>query len=366
MKTKTIESIPSAAQPASREVVMKASAAASPAPSVLRSRVVATDRLELQVREIAQHLSEIRRLEAMARDLLQEVMGRPSTAEDIQNDWIDAWAFVCLRMIEGDGVEFAHLEPSAYRHFEAVWLERVKGLKAYYIWKNRQTGDPTTNYFEASATIRQQLFNRRNVSAFEFERVKHYIEEQYLTASRNPVLADESKSAAFELVKRKAQRIYDTTRNEDSRVNWFRARLYTSMFYQNIVGAVLDHNEQKTRTILKAFEFSKAPENRYHIINGFETMVAINFLSPAIVREVLEHPELYDFSMEPVSDWPEAVALPVGLRFDRDDQQLVFEGVMAEGDRDSLLAQLTDQRHRAAVERLFIQTRLQPFKDQIL
>jgi hypothetical protein len=154
------------------------------------------------------------------------------------------------------------------------------------------------------------------------------------------------------LIKRNAKRIRETTGNLDNDINWFRAKLYTGMFYENIIPAVIENNEDKTVMILKAFQFSKAPENRYLIINCFETAIAIHFLDKNIIQKVLKNSEEYDYSMVPVEDWPgpEKIEVPPEwkekFRYDSDDKQIIYEGIMKKEEKNKLEAKLTEKNIR--------------------
>ncbi|MDQ3848020.1 MAG: hypothetical protein M3261_03595 [Thermoproteota archaeon] len=287
----------------------------------------------------------------------------PSTAEGMSKDWEDACAFACLKIIEGE-IDFTQIEPASYPLLEDTWLRDVKRLKAYYIWKSEDTGDSEKNYFKASNEIRRLLLWQERAPIQEFKKVKDYLEEHYLTEVDDEKL-DENKPATNMLISRKARRIWEIRGDLDQIANWFRAKLYTTMFYENIIGAVVNDDKQKTLAILRAFEFSKSPANRYLIINGFETAIAISFLNKDIIHEVLGKPELYDFNMEPLDDWPDTVKFS-NLRYDKDDKQLIYDGVMKEEERDSLLNVLPEKKHRQAVENLYQQSQFRPFKDMIL
>ena len=57
------------------------------------------------------------------------------------------------------------------------------------------------------------------------------------------------------------------------------------MFYEHIIPAVLQNDEESVLTVLKAFQFSN--ENSYNlIINCFEAALPIYFLNPGIVEKL--------------------------------------------------------------------------------
>ena len=322
--------------------------------------------LENFVREVAGRFQILRKVQKLFWEhqaRLRNVALIPSTNEEMLNDWCDACAFVTLKIVEGDEISFTDIGPQSYRLLEDVWLRRVKQLKAYYVWENEDTGDSDRNYFKASEWIRTSLFRRRRASLEDFQKVKEYIEDRYLTRDGK---LDENKVSTKMLICRKAHRIWEVNGDTDHIANWFRARRYVAMFYENFIGAVVENDAHKTVAVLKAFEFSKAPSNRYLIIDAFETVIAIYYLNKNIILDALKTPRLYDLSMEPVDDWPEEVKLDHPLRYERDAKQLIYEGVMSEEELRGLMQTLKDERHRVAVVHLFQQSQLRPFEEMIL
>ena len=315
----------------------------------------------------AERFGIFRRMHALDRefwDRIERSGEYPSSEEERIEDWLDACAFLSLKIMEGKEFTLGQLEPAAYRLLEDAWLKTIKQLKAYYIWRANPSGNSEDDYFQASQDIRAWLRERPRVSLEHFEPVKKYLQECYLLDADTGRL-DVLKPGTDHLISRKAQRIWDTTRLTDDEANWFRAKTYVSMFYANIVAAVVRDDYEGTRMVLKALEFSKSPTNRYLIINGFETAIVIDFLNKDVVRDILETPRLYTFSMEPVDDWPYGDRIS-GLRYDRDAKQLIYEGVMSDAEKQELLIPIREQRFRLAVERLYQQSQLGPFKDMIL
>ncbi|MCI5210197.1 MAG: hypothetical protein D3910_15695, partial [Candidatus Electrothrix sp. ATG2] len=88
------------------------------------------------------------------------------------------------------------------------------------------------------------------------------------------------------------------------------------------------------------------------------------------VQSILDEPELYDFSMEPVSKWPSKYAIPAPvkgkLRYENENKQLLYEGVMSETQRDTLISMLEKPSYKVAIQHLFEQSQLRPFREMIL
>jgi len=327
-----------------------------------------TNHLLAYIRQISEQISEIRRIEHLLwehKHRLKNLNQMPSTPQEMESDWCDAVAYLGLKVLEGVEVQLTQLEPESYFLLEEVWLNRIKQLKAYYFWKNEDKGSPEANYSSASDSIRDRLLFAPRAELCAFAPIEAYIAKRYLRDDDCSKL-DDKKASTNLMVAHKAQRIFATTHEPKDEVNWFRARLYISMFYENIIGAVKDNNREKTVAILKAFEFGKAADHRYLIINAFEAAIAVHFLNKEIVHQVLQDPQLYDFSMEPVIDWPTRTILPKAMRYDQCNRELIYEGVMTDAIKSDLLRQLTEERHRSATERLFQQSQLRPFEKQVL
>ena len=326
--------------------------------------------LEIIIRQAAEKFSLIRKAERIFweyQQKLDHLKTSSSSPEEMLQDWVEGAAFVSLRIIENDGIRITDLNPESFRYLEESWLKDVKQLKAYYLWKTDRIDDQEQNYAKASQTIRDLLVNGSQSPVKEFQKIKDYLETRYLEPKTRRL--DDSKSWINMMIARKAERIWQmalASRDPvDSNANWFRARLYVSLYYENIIGAVVDSDKEKTLNILRAFQFSKSPRNRYLIINAFEAAIAIAFLNKDIVREVLATPELYTFNLEPVRAWPSDIQTD-HLRYNSADSEIEYIGVMAYAEKERLKVLLREESQKDAIERLFLQSQLRPFEAQVL
>lgn len=319
--------------------------------------------LELLVQQKAREFSRDRKLGRFTSEYIDSI---PSTPQEMLNDLLDARAFLVLNILDQE-MRLADIDPGAYYLLEGVWLRRVKQMKAFHIWKVGGTGSRDGDFHQASREIREWLLKRGRSDLSSFNKVRTYLRDSYLDDSD---ALDERKLGVSRLITAKARRLWEMTGETREKVNWFRAKLYVTMFYENIIGAVVAGDLQKTAMILKAFEFSKFPRNRYLLTNGFEGAVAIEFLDKDVIRAILEKPSLFNFNMVPVRGWPEPVngrsRCGGRFRYDDNDEQIIYEGVMDVQERDTLLAELDTEEHRIAVEHLFEQSELQPFREMIL
>jgi hypothetical protein len=319
------------------------------------------------IERAARDFSHTRKLEVLTgnRDILDSIS---SPLEAMLEDYLSARALFVLNVVERE-IPFGLLDSQSYKHLENSWLRRVKQTKAFYIWKNGGTGNAEADFDKAGKEIRAWFISRKQADLQDFERVKAYIEEGFLGAKRN---LDDGKPSAHSAIENKAKRIWQTTGQTNEKLNWFRAKLYVTMYYENIVGAVTETEDQarKTATILKAFEFSKSPENNYQIINAFEAAVAMEYLNKDVIAELLKDPSSFDFNLVPVDDWPEHIEKPTicGGRFsyERDAKQIVYEGEMSEHERDAIRAEVKTEVQRLAIDHLFLQSRRRPLEEMFL
>lgn len=315
------------------------------------------------VRFMALLLSRDRKLEKLYNPYFLDSL--PSTHAEKMDDWINACATLAIRFLEGRLGPFDILDEETYSLFSDLWWRRVKQVKAYQIWKDGSAGNHEQDFDKASSELRA-LFFSKNGSSRDFSRLQGYLQRHYFDEQGK--LA-EYKFSTQELIRRKALRIWQTTGEPNSDRNWHRAKLYCSMYYENIIGAVTKRNRRNTAQILKAFEFSKSPDARYLVTNAFEVMIASEFLDKDVVASILDEPDAFDFSMVPVENWPSAMMPPAGcnghFHYDPENEQIIYEGEMTDEVRLALRDGLSAE-HKDAVDHLCEQSRLKPFREMIL
>jgi hypothetical protein len=310
--------------------------------------------------------------------------GKPSSQLDMDWDWRQAETLFASDVLDGFPNFAGRIGSASYGLLEEVWLKDVKQIRAYFIWKKRGApypGQEREDYDFACDHIRRLLTDRsgkRSIKArpSEFGEAKAYIEQRYLTNGR--VVhegASEKAAAARVLIARKAERIHERRKQTESKYsecaendlrNWIWAELYVKMFYENIVPAVMENGKENVLAVLKAFQYSKAPENCWWVINCFEAALAIYFLNANTIQELWKDsdsepwPETVMESVARVSSWPKDYRIPdaVSGMFRFDGDCISFKGVMTEAQRHALLNSLSDRDARTHVEALFRQSRV--------
>jgi hypothetical protein len=290
-----------------------------------------------------------------------------STREEMESDWSDACIFWALKLLNGS-ICINEIQPASTWRFKQVWLTKMKEAIAYFLWNElkrcRTPDDPEADYYEACERIRDKLIGDTKLPPKDFEGIKAHLVEKYLTTG---LTIDESKSDTKELIGTKASRIWQSTGQNDDARNWLIAKMYTKMFYENIIPAVVDDNSENVLAVLKAFQFSEAPENRYEIINCFELLLAVYFLDPSTIEKIwdwsAEQPSLGSATaIEQVKLCPTQFKIPADclnffeIRRGTDTTESVgfcFVGAMSKSQRDGLIDSLQSKEHRSAIEKLF-------------
>ncbi len=294
--------------------------------------------------------------------------GRLSDPAQMEWDWRQAETFLVGNILDGK-VNFAkRIGEELYETLERAWIKHVKCLWAYFNWVNRgRTCDGAgmlDDYMRACGHLQTLMINpRMKATLEEFAPVRAYIERRYLSSDGT---IDRAKPGLLELIVRKADRIYGTTGDTNAVRNWLNAEAYVEMYYENIIPAVLSRDRERVLTVLKAFQFSKAPENGYRVINCFEVAIVIYFLDPVTIEglwresEAEPPPASHVWSSTTVAFWPRDFEVPEECqgRLAVNAGRIGFRGVMTAAQRDALLARVTEAEQISAIDNLFRQSRL--------
>ncbi len=196
------------------------------------------------------------------------------------------------------------LGSDSFWRLENIWLKNVKELIAWLVWKREgeiaEDWRKEKDYFIACWIIRSMLLNPEKGNRQQFGTIKKYLIKNYLKEvptklaghRHKSYIIDESKAKTHELIRRKAQRIWELGGTGSKENDWANAQNYVNLFYDNIIAAVEENDEESIENVLLAFQFSKSPNNRFLIINCFETAVALNFLKTSKLINIFDRKEL--------------------------------------------------------------------------
>lgn len=299
-------------------------------------------------------------------------LSRPSSRVEEDWDWKHANAVISSGILKGT-IRFEKIPKESYQILENQWLKYIKCHIAHMNSQRNGGSAPEENYMKACKDIRRLLVKKTSME--KFCPVEDYLKEKYLDGDGK---IDLSKDSAIELIKRKANRIWGTeTIPLTQTQNWLNAETYVEMFYESIIPAVKKKDLEKTLTVLKAFQFSKAPSHRFLIINCFEAALAIYFLDADIISKLWKKsaqsplPECQIESIVKVHSWPNSFRIPgefahnTGYTFEFTGDSIAFKGLMTQVQKKALLDAYTkaagkgkNTKHIEAIEKLYDQSRL--------
>lgn len=305
-------------------------------------------------------------------------LGRQSTQEEIERDKIIAEEALAAEILDGKINFSSRISPDSYWRLEIIWLREIKLLNAYFIAlrsnSNNNPADPKKNFHKASEHLRNLLVDP-GIKAMpnEFHDVKKYLQKRYI---KNNGKLDTEKPETKILISKKASRIAERDNNEkgiktDDVKNWLEAETYVEMFYENIIPAVELNDEESILTVLKSFQFSKAIDIHYDVVNCFEAVIAIYYLSPNVIQSLWDNSEKHEIPISSIEsivkceDFPTNFYIPHELAhcFHVESGKLLYMGVMKEEEKrlleDNLKSYTYDiEKYLSAIEQLFEQSRL--------
>jgi energy-coupling factor transporter ATP-binding protein EcfA2 len=321
--------------------------------------------------ERAQVLSRTRKL-GLVSGGIESLLGRiPSSTEEMERDWQNANLALISDIFEGR-IRFTRIRSVWFRRLEEQWLDEFKIYKAHSIWESEKGSmDPELNYYRACEYIRKLLV-QRETKAFPgaFKEVRAYIESNYLTGGK----IDKGKAGTKKLLDQKIIH-YTEKFVDDCPLASKNSEMFSEMFYQNIISAIVDNDYEKTLLVLKAFQHSQWPETYYPPINCFEACLAIYFLDPNIIQELWEKAKMnaglvsWPVNTIVAQSWPEHLIVEKGLgdffSYDKASNEVHFRGVMTKEQKERLMNCLSNEEQVSALERLYEQSRLVP-RERIL
>lgn len=289
---------------------------------------------------------------------------RFSTQEEIENDRHLAFVYLASDILDGKINFVKRIAPKSYWHLERVWMEDLKLLRAYILWVERGGGfglsQREKDYFDVCEHLRHMLVDTGiKAPPASFEPVRRHLTEEFLTRGK---IDPERNDLAKWLIGDKAYRLFSKTGNSDSEQNWFDAETYVKTFYESIIPAVLDGDDECTLAVLKAFQCDRSnPRSHYLIINAFEATLATYFMCPDRIQRVWDRcrgratsESSSIISVVQVPNWPSRYEVPTicqGL-FEVGDGAIRFRGVMSPDQKQAILGPLSGA-HRKAVESLY-------------
>ena len=239
--------------------------------------------------DVALNLSLCRKMDRFLEDKYKFLGMIPSDPAEMISDWYNACTFIASMLLDGGLNLVDDIGPDLYWFLEEKWLDEVKQLNAYFRWTIRamkgEQGSKEIDYYIACEQLQEKLIDTKiKASINDFQIIKNYLEDCYLTNGR----VNDNKPKVNELVNRKAHRIWQFSTMIEKDEHWYRAKRYINIFYENIIPAVVERNQNNISKIIEAL-FLGSSENFYPIINSFEAALPILFFDNSISQSILKN-----------------------------------------------------------------------------
>lgn len=296
---------------------------------------------------------------------------RDSEFSERIEDWHIAEVMFAKEVIEGSLKFNENISSISYPRLQKIWLSDIKKLIAYFIWvSNGCSISPSPHdrdYQEACDKVRLFLTDlSRKASLSEFLEVKAFIENRYLT---NGVL-DKSKPDVEAATQRKASRIESLIESMGEQThkldNWYDATAYMKLFFENIIPAVLEKNQESVLSVLKGFQFTTTTSKKLHVVDAFEVAVAITFLDANVIEEIWQQHDNDHYPYSAISSYIDCEYRPTWLTALNDEEvdayyqneRVWLRGIITEKQFESCSNKINSETDRLLFDSLYKESRI--------
>lgn len=296
---------------------------------------------------------------------------RDSEFHERTEDWHIAEVMFAKEVIEGALTLHENISSTSYPRLQKIWLNDIKKIIAYFIWvSNGRNINPSSHdidYQNACDRVRAMLVEvNRKANLSSFLEVKAFIENRYLT---NGIL-DKSKPDVIEATNRKAARIesllFQQNRNTHELDNWYDATAYMKLFFENIIPAVIERNEESVLSVLKSFQFANTTTEKLHVVDAFEVSVAISFLDANMIKDIWQQHDNDHDPYSAISSYVDCAHEPKWLKTLTDneidvhykDSQIWLRGIITGLQSEKCLREILSENDRLIFRSLFNESRI--------
>jgi hypothetical protein len=256
----------------------------------LKDGVISDDTIKGFIEQTAYYISREEKRKYISDADVDELYLRVAPPDfDIDNTcYVWARAHFALAILEGRP-RFEKLSSKSYRHLELSLFSDVKQAKAYLLWKRRggYKNEDVNNYLEVCERFRKRALNdKAKLSLKQFQKVKEYIEAEYLTNGK----LDDDKPGCHQLLNLKAGDVWMLLhKRETDETHWKTAKTTAALFYENIIPAV-EFDDAESLERLKTLFVRHPPIRdeaiqRAELVDCFQVAIITSFLKPSIVSK---------------------------------------------------------------------------------
>jgi hypothetical protein len=236
----------------------------------------------------------------------EEIVGRylaRLTPEEVhyqtEQNWKQAELYLANDVLDGKFDLVRSLTPNSYHRIEGPagrrWLREAKTLKAYLIWEAGREAPNSEgaagDYLKACRQILDHLLSpQKKLPQDAFEPVQKYVENSFL---KNRKLDSASEKTKLWIAV-KSQRLQDLQIVREPEKSKAEAERHMKKFYEHIGPAVLRDDaksKESVRSVLQSLGLYRQFEHYEAMVNCFEMAIAIYFLHPEKIAEVLAEQE---------------------------------------------------------------------------
>lgn len=263
-------------------------------------RFLSDNEIEAFLSEKARQLSLARKAGELTAQL-ERIAAVGSSRKAIAEDWRGAKAYFAYQIISGERSLTRQLTAGSFHHFADVWMDEVKEVWAFLLWKGRgspDSADPDRDYLQACRELGNRLRAgaSEKVPAADFLEAEDLLRREYLVKGRvvivepRPVAGDEERSRPaigpgermWALVCDKAARWAQWAGQGNPEDHWRMADRQVRDFYGSIIPAVKERDRSSTERVLRALYGCE------RIVTALEAALAVYFLDGQLVAELLE------------------------------------------------------------------------------
>lgn len=211
----------------------------------------------------------------------------PSNEEEQAADWLDAQLFFASDVLERKIHFTLQLATDTYPQLQEVWLQDLKRIKAYVAWRHaggdwdaRRDGE---FYLAACDDIHSLLVDPALKSdSGSFAPIESWLRATYMDGDSVSLVPN---SAGWQLVKHKAERIWQTTGRCDRDANWRDAEQYVLQFYNHAILAFRDQAGTSVEALLSTFRNDST--HSCELTSVFEACLVAYFLDADVIVDHL-------------------------------------------------------------------------------
>jgi hypothetical protein len=251
------------------------------------SAPLTTEQVKIILESKALYQLRLRKARHLVEQVEQATENYISSGDEQVSDWHLGTVHFAHDVLQGQ-FPLWRLTPGSYQHLENVWLDEVKVLWAYFLWRQRGApvfADSNADYYEACRQLRQRIEERRKFTAppGRIQEMKLFLEREYLPEGKvlcPPVGRARQRIAA------KASRLSffrpppatEDERKKGELQDWQTAEKYVQDFFEGVVQALTAQISSDDASSQAGVQRVFSALLNESLIDAFEAAITIYYL----------------------------------------------------------------------------------------